>query len=140
AGWLASCLLVGSGALSAWAAPPTLAELLSVRPHQEGVPYSTPSLPEQSSCTRDLEKGKHSSGWRVRDAQGRTLRLFVDTNGDGHVDVWSYYQDGVEVYREIDATFHGKPDQFRWLNTGGMKWGIDVNGDFKIDAWKIISA
>jgi hypothetical protein len=139
AAWLwVGCLLHGS---ATWAAQPTVADLLNYRPHQEGVVYTTPSPQEQTSCTRELIKGKQrGSGWLVRDSQGRKLRVFFDTNGDGHVDIWSYFRDGVEVYREIDSNFRGKPDQFRWLNSGGMKWGVDVNDDFKIDTWKTISA
>ena len=139
AAWLLlGCLLQGS---AIQAAQPTVADLLNYRPHQEGILYTTPSPQEQTSCTRELIKGKQrGSGWLVRDSQGRRLRLFFDTNGDGRVDVWSYYRDGVEVYRETDSSFRGKPEQFRWLNSGGMKWGVDVNGDLKIDTWKMISA
>jgi hypothetical protein len=89
----------------------------------------------------ELVTGKRGgSGWLVRDPQGRPVRRFFDSNGDKKIDIWSYYHEGVEVYREIDSSFHGKPDQFRWLNAGGMKWGIDSNGDLKIDTWKLISA
>src|SRR5206468_660429 len=50
---------------------------------------------------------------------------------------------GVEVYRETDNKHQNKPEAgftYRWFNAGGMKWGIDVNGDGKIDYWKLISA
>src|SRR5262249_30319435 len=76
----------------------------------------------------------------------RPLRRFMDTTGekraDGrtHTDIWSYYKDGVEVYREIDTNYNDKPDQYRWFNTGGSKWGIDANEDGKIDSWRTISA
>src|SRR5262249_11882947 len=79
-------------------------------------------------------------GWVVRDASGQMLRKFLDTNGDDYVDQWSYYKDGVEVYRDIDSNFNKKADQFRWLNTGGSRFGIDANEDGKIDAWQSISA
>ena len=70
------------------------------------------------------------------------LRNFADTDGEanGQVDQWSYYQNGVEVYRELDTNGDGKPDQFRWLNSAGTRWGVDENGDRKIDYWKEISA
>src|SRR5262249_60992342 len=41
---------------------------------------------------------------------------------------------------EIDTNTDDVPDQYRWLNSGGMKWGVDVNADGKIDAWRMISA
>src|SRR5205085_152125 len=39
----------------------------------------------------------------------------------------------------IDADGNGKPDQFRWVNSGGSRWGIDRNEDGIIDEWKAIS-
>src|SRR5262249_51102513 len=111
AGLLAGCLLLWSGTASAWAAKPTAAEILRFRPNQEGIVYSTPSTQEQGACTVELVTGKHGgNGWLVRDPQGRPLRRFFDSNGDKKIDVWSYYHEGVEIYREIDSTFRGKPD------------------------------
>src|SRR5262249_6792133 len=56
-------------------------------------------------------------------------------------DTYSYYQDGVETYREQHVNTAAEPDQvhYRWLNQAGSKWGIDYNKDGKIDAWKVIS-
>ena len=68
------------------------------------------------------------------------LRQFVDSNNDNVVDTWSYFRGGLEVYRDIDANFNGKADQYRWFHTGGSRWGLDSNEDGKIDAWKTISA
>lgn len=45
------------------------------------------------------------------DGSGQILRTFADTNGDNIVDQWSYFKDGIEVYRDIDANFNGKADQ-----------------------------
>ena len=140
AGWLASCIFSITIASAARAAAPTPADVLRFRPRQEGVAFSTPTEQEVASCKVELVTGPNNgSGWLLRDAKGRILRRFFDTNGDRRPDVWSYYLDGVEVYREIDTTFTGQPDQYRWLNAGGMKWGVDVNKDGKIDTWKMIS-
>ena len=65
----------------------------------------------------------------VKNGAGQMLRIFVDTNADNTVDQWSYYKDGVEVYRDIDSNHNGKADQCRWLNTAGTRWGIDKNED-----------
>src|SRR5262249_51254704 len=78
--------------------------------------------------------------WLLLDPQGRTLRRLIDSNGDNKPDVWCYYLDGVEVYREMDPDFTGEPSQYRWLNTAGMKWGVAANKDHKITSWKMISA
>ena len=42
---------------------------------------------------------------------GVILRKFVDTNDDNVVDQWSYYKDGLEVYRDIDSELQrqGRP-------------------------------
>jgi hypothetical protein len=116
-------------------------EILKYRPTQQGIVYSTPSAEQYAACKVELvTDGRGGSGWLLRDPQGRPLRRFFDTNGDKQIDVWSYFYDGVEVYREIDSDFDRVPDQFRWLNTAGMKWGVDLNKDGKIDTWKMISA
>ena len=79
---------------------------------------------------------------RLLSPQKVILRYFADTDGDPgrQVDQWSYYLNGVEVHREMDTDGDGKPDQFRWLNSAGTRWGIDTTGDSRIDRWKEISA
>lgn len=117
--------------------------VLGYRPRQEGVDYSRPGAEEQKSCTMKLIVGEktNSTGWLLLDAQGHPLRRFFDSNGDQKIDVWSYYKDGIEVYRETASTFKAeKPDQFRWFNSNGGKFGIDMNEDLKIDTWRMISA
>jgi thiol-disulfide isomerase/thioredoxin len=136
---VASCLLgVGAQAL---AAPPTVAQMLNVKPRQDGVSHTTPAAADQKDCKVEpvLGKGGAKIGWVLKDGAGNVLRRFVDTNGDNRIDEWSYYKDGVEVYREVDTTHSGKPDQYRWLNAGGTKWGVDSDKDGLIDAWKVIS-
>ncbi|HXG11361.1 MAG TPA: thioredoxin-like domain-containing protein [Gemmataceae bacterium] len=139
AGWAVWCAAV------AWAAP-TPAQMLSFRPRQEGVDYSTPSPQEESLCKVEPVKwGRQGAGWLLRDPQGRPLRRFYNTRYTGtaddksKIDVWSYYKDGVEVYREWATKNGDPPDQYRWFNSGGMKWGVDENKDGKIDSWKMIS-
>ncbi|MCS6852938.1 MAG: thioredoxin-like domain-containing protein [Gemmataceae bacterium] len=139
AGWIAGWLLFG-GSVSSASAAPTPAQILGFKPRQEGVVISTPSVQEHDSCKVELVKGaSRGSGWLLRDPRGQPLRRFFDSNADNQIDIWSYYLNGVEVYREIDSNFNGKPDQYRWLNAGGMKWGVDLNEDGRIDAWKMIS-
>src|SRR5579875_3047356 len=138
--WLTSGLLLAALTSSAPAAPPTVAQMLSFKPRQPGVVCTTPPADKQDSCKVELVKGQQgSSGWVLKDEEGNLLRRFFDSNGDKHIDVWAYYKDGVEVYAEIDTTFSGKPDQYRWFNAGGSKWGVDENKDGRIDSWKVIS-
>jgi thiol-disulfide isomerase/thioredoxin len=137
-GLVAGALLLWCTAAPAWAAaPPSVSQMLTIfHPRQDGVACTTPTAQEENSCKVE---GVNGHGWLLRDGKGLPVRRFYDSNGDGKIDVWSYYKDGVEVYREIDSNFDGKPDQYRWLNAGGSKWGVDRNEDGKIDAWQQIS-
>lgn len=119
---------------------PTAETALKLRPIQSDVDYDLPASDEQARCTIQAAKSGEDKGWVVNNPVGQTLRRFVDTNGDNVVDQWCYYQNGLEVYRDIDSNFNGKADQYRWLNTSGSRWGLDENEDGKIDDWKHISA
>ncbi|MBY0524793.1 MAG: redoxin family protein [Gemmataceae bacterium] len=137
AGLVTGCLLLWASASAS--AAPTVAQMLSFRPKQEGIVCSNPTPQEQESCKVELVKGGRGSGWLLKDKNNNILRRYFDSNGDNKIDVWSYFLDGVEVYREVDSNFNEKADQFRWLHTAGSKYGIDVNEDGKIDTWKQIS-
>jgi hypothetical protein len=142
AGLLAGCVLVWAGWARAANEPPKPDIFLKYRPKQEGVLYSTPDAKEVEACKVEADKGKNGkgAGWVLRDAQGRPLRRFFDSQYDGKsrtgIDIYSYYHEGVETYRE---QYEGGAVHYRWLNEGGSKWGIDLNGDGKIDTWKVIS-
>lgn len=123
----------------ALAANPSPEEALNLKPIQADVEYDTPPAAEVSNCTLAAEKvGKHV-GWVLKGPDGVVLRVFIDTNNDNVVDRWSYYKDGLEVYRDIDADFNGKADQYRWFHTAGIRWGLDEDEDGQIDQWKTIS-
>src|SRR5215471_3265643 len=120
-------------------ATPTVEQALKLAPIQKDVDYDVPPVADIPKCTIKAEKISGQTGWVVRGPNGQILREFVDTNGDNIVDRWSYYKDGVEVYRDIDENFNGKAEQHRWLNTGGTRWGLDKDEDGKINSWKVIS-
>jgi len=132
--WLAAAGLAQA------ATTPTVEQALQLRPIQDDVEYDIPKADEVKGCSIKPESINGQKGWVVRDAVGQALRRFVDTNSDNVVDLWCYYQRGIEVYRDIDANHNGKADQYRWLNIGGTRWGLDKNEDGKIDVWKQISA
>ncbi len=135
---LAACLF--SAARPASAATTTIETALKLVPTQSNVDYDRPTEAEVSKCTLKPVKTDDRSGWTVFDPDGRTLRQFFDTNNDNVVDLWCYYKDGIEVYRDVDTDFNRKADQCRWLNTAGQRWGLDTDEDGKIDRWKSISA
>jgi thiol-disulfide isomerase/thioredoxin len=119
---------------------PTAAQALALTPIQKLVEYSTPNKEEAAQCTNSAEKVDKVTAWVVRNRENEILRRFADTNADNVVDQWCYYLDGLEVYRDIDADYNGKADQYRWFHTGGTRWGIDKNEDGRVDAWRRISA
>ncbi len=123
--------------LNLWASP-TVEQALALKPIQTDIEYDIPSAEIAAKCKIEgaLELG---SGWIVREETGQMLRRFLDTNNDKKLDQWSYFKDGIEVYRDVDANFNGKADQYRWLGTSGTRWGLDKNEDGIIDSWKMIS-
>jgi len=110
---------------------------LKIKPMQKGVEYDEPTADELAQCEfKQYEK----NGYVVLGPQKNILRLFLDSTGSGRVNQWSYFRNGVEVYRDIDSDGNGKADQYRWLNSAGTRWGVDANEDGVIDSWKAISA
>ncbi len=128
------------GANPALAAPPSPQAALSLKPVQADVDYEIVPAESVPNCkVKDLEV-EGWFGWEVVAPDGSLLRRFADTNDDKKVDLWCYFNYGVEVYRDIDENFNGKADQYRWLRTGGTRWGLDDDEDGRIDRWKNISA
>jgi thiol-disulfide isomerase/thioredoxin len=127
-------------ARTGYAASPSAAQALRLTPGQSDVDYDRPKPADVPNCKISARKFGGHVGWIVESPEGVLLRKFVDTDGDNVVDQWSYYKDGVEVYRETATKSGSKADEFRWLNLGGSRWGVDANGSGKITAWKAISA
>ncbi|MFM8707374.1 MAG: thioredoxin, partial [Planctomycetia bacterium] len=121
------------------AAGPTVEYALGLRPSQKDVDYDRPEGDAAKTATISTEKTGGSSAFVVRGPTGDILRVFADTNGDRVVDRWSYYKDGVEVFRDIDSNHNAKVDQSRWLNSAGSRWGVDQDENGVIEAWKAIS-
>lgn len=141
----AACLAAAFFGSSAAALGQNVEQALVYKPIQAGVAYDTPVGADREKCTIEKEvapKTEKAIGFIVKDPSGRMLRRFVDTDGDKKLDTWSYYKDGIEVYRE-----HGpKPtkgdvvaNEFRWLGENGTRYGIDNNFNEKIDEWAAIS-
>ena len=123
---MAGCLLVLGSADRGLAATPTVAEMLRLPPKQDGVNSARPDGQELANCKVKLVNGgrRGGSGWLLQRRQRATSCAASSTaTATSSIDVWSYYKDGVEVYREIDTNGDGKPDQYRWLNAGGIEVG-----------------
>ncbi len=132
-------ILFGSANLDAAPAAPTAEQALALKPIQPGIQYETPSGADVKKCAVKLEKEGKTTAWVVRAEGGQVLRRFADTNGDNSLDVWSYFNNGLEVYRDQDTDFDNVADQYRWYHTGGSRWGVDEDEDGTIDYWKQIS-
>ncbi len=117
-----------------------LAKALSYKPRQADVNYELVPADAIDKCSIDETARPDGKGFWVTGANGQPLRWFADTNSDNRLDRWAYYNAGVEVYRESDTNFNGTADEYRWLSTEGMRWGLDKDEDGSIDTWKLISA
>ena len=134
---LGGALFLGTSWASAWGAPPAVSKMLEYKPRHE-IACTTPATAQEADCKVELVKGAAGSGWALKDPQGKLVRKFYSSNGTS-VDSYSYYRDGVEVYREVVSPGSRVPDQFRWMNAGGSKWGVDEDRNGTIDSWKTIS-
>ena len=86
---------------------------VSYRPKQPNVDYAQPTelqLLRLISLSGN-ETGKRYPGFELTDSNGNTLREFLDTNRDGNLDIWIYFKDGRETYRDVDRNFDGKIDE-----------------------------
>jgi thiol-disulfide isomerase/thioredoxin len=128
--------LVGNAASAA----PSVADALALQPRHTNVDYDRLAPAQAQQATISQEKLDGTSALVVRGPGGEILRAFADTDGNRVVDRWSYYKDGIEVYRDIDTDGDTKVDQSRWLNSAGSRWGADTSGDGAIDVWKVLSA
>ena len=138
-GVVSGCLGLVSLSVTVEAAGPTVEYALGLRPSQKDVDYDRPEGDAAKNATIKTEKAGGASAFVVRGTTGEILRVFADTNADRVVDRWSYYKDGIEVFRDIDSNHNTKVDQSRWLNSAGSRWGVDENENGVIDAWKTIS-
>ncbi len=117
-----------------------LAKALAFKPRQPDVNYEQVSPKAMSECSIEEVVREDGKGFLVTGPGAVPLRWFVDTNKDNRLDRWSYFNMGVEVYRESDTDFNETADEFRWLTTEGLRLGTDKNEDGEIDSWDMISA
>ncbi len=137
----AVAIAAASTTTPATAQGPTAEQILTqFRPVHADVEFDTPEKSDFSRCRLKVESEGGKPGYVVYGPAGEVLRRFTDTNGDNKADLFRYYRMGLEVYRDIDSNYNEKPDQHRWMNWGGTRWGIDRNEDGKIDQWRILSA
>ena len=131
---------VTSGIVAWGADAPKVADTMAFIPRQKDVEYEIPKPADYAKCKVEVERKGKVNGWVVLGPSGQILRKFLDTDGVGGIDQWRYFNNGIEVYRDLDTNNNNKPDQSRWLNLGGSRWGIDQDEDGRIEKWKVLSA
>lgn len=109
-------------------------------PIHQDVEIDRPTADEAANCKIFAKKIDGMTAVLIESPDGILLRAFVDVDGNGVVDQWRYFKDGLEVYRDIDSDGNNRADQYRWFHGAGSRWGIDRDEDGKVDAWKAISA
>jgi len=122
-------------------AAPTAEQLLGFRPTQKGVEYEVIADPAAIAACKveSATNAKGASiGWALRDGQGKLVCRFIDRDGNGKMDQWSYYQDGFETYRDVDLNGDKSIDEARWMNAAGTRVAKVAGG--KVVAWSRISA
>ena len=106
---MAGCLLFGYWANPVVGQDDQLVKALNIQPkHSKELDIEMP--PNSELGEYRFARVQSPSGFVVHHESGRMLRRFVDTNGDGKLDRWSYFRDGLEVYRDIDSDFDGTDD------------------------------
>ncbi|MFM8284689.1 MAG: tetratricopeptide repeat protein, partial [Planctomycetaceae bacterium] len=133
---LACCLAAPIAADAA----PTTEDALKITPRTKYAEVDQPAPEVAKQCTIGQEKVEGTQALVVRGPGGEILRLFADTNGNKVVDRWSFYKDGLEVYRDVDTDHDTKADQSRWLNSAGGRWAALDAGTGGIASWKQLSA
>ena len=138
---LAAAWFAGLAPAMTLAADITVDQLLRFQPITKGVDYEVPADPAAIAACKvevipNTTTGK-TMGWALRDGQGKVLRRFVALRGGGNLDQWSYFQDGFEVYREVDLNNDKSPDEVRWMNAAGTRVAKVTKG--KITGWSRIS-
>lgn len=118
-----------------------LIKALSYTPRQDSIEFEQVDRDRYGLCKIEEKTRDDGKGFWVTGPEGQPLRWFADTNRDNKLDQWSYFNNGIEVYRESDSDFNGKADTYRWLNAGGTRVGKDQDedSDATIDFWESIS-
>ena len=73
----------------------------------------------------------------VYDEKGIIIKSETDTNNDGKMDEWVFYEKGNPVKAEKDTNGDGKANTFLTYDKKGVmvKSEIDTNGDGKTNEW-----
>ncbi|MFO0850925.1 MAG: hypothetical protein U0871_20575 [Gemmataceae bacterium] len=83
--------------------------------------------------------GPAPTGVVVKDAQGKTVRQFIDTTGRNQPNIFSYFLNGQEAYREIDANQGDEAGPVPLARGRQHQSGADADEDGTWTPWYVLS-
>ena len=106
-----------------------LEKLFQYKPFYPGAVYSQPKSLD------GIVLSMLKNGFEATDVEGNVLRRFLDTNRDSKLDVWIYFKNGTESYRDIDRDFDKRVEEAQFTDGDAVRIGKDPNRDGTIDQW-----
>ena len=80
--------------------------------------WGTPAKPEPSLVKQDTDKDGRIDRIAHLDKDGEILRLEIDSDGDGFMDRFQYYDQGKIIRLEADRNHDGKTDSRDYFEDG----------------------
>ena len=109
--------------------------MMQIRPSLRSDAVFSEYQPAEFKRLRARQLGPDSKGYELIDSRTQKMvRKFLDTNNDGKLDTWIFFNDGVESHRDFDLDFNGKVDLCRYIDGDQLLHGFDENEDGQIDS------
>jgi len=102
------------------------AQMLAFKPRNANAVFDKPEYPSLVWFSRQ----RHGFELSYQD---RLIRRFLDTDEDRKLDLWIYYKDGVESYRESASNGDAKIDSWQYTQGDSVLMFNDTDGDGKAD-------
>ncbi|MEI8176358.1 MAG: hypothetical protein WCG78_05780 [Candidatus Omnitrophota bacterium] len=110
--------------------------------HAEGEPQKPAgTIASQQFKPREVKMDRNHDGKvdhiEIYDEKGVIVKVENDTKGDGKINEWVTYENGIPVKGEKDINGSGKPNMTLFYDAKGQvtKSEADINGDGKVDEW-----
>ncbi|MBW2090711.1 MAG: hypothetical protein JRI34_01120 [Deltaproteobacteria bacterium] len=107
----------------------------AISAQEKAAPEEQQLLPKQIKFDRNFD-GKVDR-LEIYNEKGVIVRLEVDTTGDGKMNEWVFFTNGIRNKAEKDINRDGKPDTFITYDAKGViiKLEGDTTGNGKINEW-----
>ena len=107
-------------------------QVLNYKPSDVDAVYTVPRYPLFCAFKVIRGQGVDCRGYELS-YRGKIIRQFLDTNSDRKLDLFIYFDDGVESYRESDRNFDGKLDAWQHTLGDSITLLFDSDDDGKAD-------